>query len=144
MRDHGLDVEFEIEQANKKSEEEAEADEALYSMEPSVRTLMDWLQEHTHQILFIEKQENQDIDRAWLQLDEVGYNPNIRSLDGYIDGPAIILHGRGAIAADRGEAPLPDDRYVIPVGGIKVNAAFAGGITVHTDRAHITIKPQRR
>jgi len=125
-----LGVEFDI-----------DAERAESVTDGKVRTLMDWLQEQTNRGILIHKQEDGDTDRVRIRLDEVGYRPDDRSIDGYTEGPALVLHGRGVIATDRAEAPLPQDRYVIPLAGFAVTRAQGGGINVRTDRATYRISP---
>lgn len=110
-------------------------------VEGKVRALMDWLQEQTNGALLIRKREDRDLDRVRIRLDEVGYRSYDLSIDGYTDGPALVLHGSGTIATDKAEAPLPQDSYVIPLAGFEVARTRGGGIELRTDRATYSISP---
>lgn len=133
-----MGVEIDIE-AGHATTELNEADEVAWG---KVRTLMDWLQEQTNRVLLIRKREDRDLDRVRMQLDEVGYRPDDRSIDGYTEGPVLVLHGRGTIMTDTAaEAPLPRDSYMIPLAGFQVARADGGGIDVRTDRAVYSISP---
>jgi hypothetical protein len=108
-------------------------------MEPSVRTLLDWLQGQANNTIVIQKKEQRDLDKVRLQLDEVGYQADYKSIDGYTDGSALVLHGSGTIFTDTEEAPLPGDSYVIQVNGLNVTKASEDGVIIQTDRAHYSI-----
>lgn len=108
-------------------------------MDPAVRSLMDWLQGQTNRAIFIQKKEREDLDQVRLQLWEVGYQADYKSIDGYADGTALVLHGSGTIVTDSEEAPLPEDSYVIPIDGLSVSKASDGGVIMRTDRAHYSI-----
>jgi len=134
----GVEIDIEAGRATAKLNEAAEI------VEGKVRTLMDWLQEQTNGVLLIRKREDRDLDRVRMRLDEVGYRPDARSLDGYTEGPALVLHGGGTIKTDTAaEAPLPRDHYVIPLAGFEVVRANGGGIEVRTARAAYSISPDR-
>ncbi|MBW5445994.1 hypothetical protein GE107_07965 [Cohnella sp. CFH 77786] len=110
-------------------------------MDPTVRTLMDWLQGQTNRSIMIQKKEDRDLDRVRLTLAEVGYRPDDRSIDGYTEGNSLVLHGRGTVRTETGEAPLPQDRYVIPVDGLRISKASEDGVILQTDRAHYALSP---
>lgn len=118
-------------------------DAAAADMDGRIRTLMDWLQEHTYNVLHIHKREDGDLDRVRLRLDEVGYKPDGHSLDGYTEGPMLVLHGQGQVMTDKTEAPLPGGSYAIPLAGFKVTRAARGGIDVQTNRAVYSITPDQ-
>lgn len=118
-----------------------EPDAAVEIVEGKVRGLMDWLQERTNRVLLIRKREDGDLDRVRMRLDEVGYRPDNRSMDGYANGPMLVLHGSGTILTDTTEAPLPQGSYMIPLAGFQVARADGGGIDVRTDRAAYSISP---
>lgn len=135
-----MGAEIDIKAGHATTEPDTEGDVA----EGKVRTLMDWLQEQTNRVLLIRKREDRDLDRVRMRLEEVGYRPNGRSLDGYAEGPALVLHGSGSIMTDAAaDAPLPRDSYVIPLAGFEVFRADGGGIDVRTDRATYNISPDR-
>ena len=138
MRDCGLGVEIDTEARRAATEPDDPAEIA----EGKARALMDWLQEQTNRVLQIRKREDRDLDRVRIRLEEVGYRPVDRSIDSYRDGPALVLHGSGTILTDTAaEAPLPQDRYLIPLAGCEVVRADGGGIDVRTDRATYSISP---
>ncbi|WP_123042345.1 hypothetical protein [Cohnella candidum] len=111
------------------------------SMEPTVRTLMDWLQSQTNHSIMIQKKEDDDLDEVRLQLHEVGYRPDHRSIDGYTEGTALVLHGKGTIVTDLEEAPLPGDSYVIPIAGLTISKASEDGVILRNERAHYALSP---
>ncbi|TJY41849.1 hypothetical protein E5161_11645 [Cohnella pontilimi] len=108
-------------------------------MDTTVKTLMDWLQGQTNSSLFIQKKEDEDLDQVRLQLREVGYRPDYRSIDGYTDGTALVLHGNGSIRTGHVEEPLPQDSYVIPLSGLAISKAADNGVIMQTDRAHYSL-----
>jgi hypothetical protein len=103
--------------------------------------MMDWLQGQTNNAIVIQKKEDNDMDKVRLQLEEVGYQPDYKSIDGYTDGTALVLHGSGVIVTDAEEVPLPDNSYVIPMAGLTVSKASEDGVIIQTDRAHYSISP---
>ena len=131
----GVKIEMEADRSD------PEPDAAVEIVEGKVRGLMDWLQERTNRVLLIRKREDGDLDRVRMRLDEVGYRPDNRSIDGYADGPVLVLHGNGTILTDTTEAPLPQDSYMIPLAEFQVARADGGGIDVRTDRAVYSISP---
>jgi hypothetical protein len=108
-------------------------------MDTTVKTLMNWLEGQTNNSLFIQKKEDGDLDQVRLQLSEVGYRSDYRSIDGYTDGTALVLHGNGSIITDSAESPLPQDSYVIPISGLSVSKASEDGVIIQTDRAHYSV-----
>lgn len=115
--------------------------ESYCEIDPAVRQLMDWLQNFTNRMLLIRKLEDGDRDLVWIQLDEVGYQPDRRSIDGYTDGPVIVLHGIGAVMSGTGEKPLPGDRYEISVAGAQVPQVEADNVLIQSDRARYEVLP---
>lgn len=133
-------MDIHIEARRSSTDPEAEAESGI--VEGKVRSLMDWLQEQTNRVLLIRKREDRDLDSVRMRLDEVGYRPGDRSIDGYADGPALVLHGSGTVMTDTAEeAPLPQDRYLIPLAGFEVARADGEGIELRTDRASYRISP---
>jgi hypothetical protein len=108
-------------------------------MDATVKTLMDWLEGQTNNFLYIQKKEDDDLDEVRLQLTEVGYRSDYKSLDGYTDGTALVLHGNGSIETGTAEAPLPQNSYVIPIAGLSVSKASEDGVILQTDRAHYSL-----
>jgi hypothetical protein len=108
-------------------------------MDATVKTLMDWLEGQTNNELYIRKTEDDDRDEVRLQLKEVGYRSDYKSIDGYTDGTALLLHGNGSIVTDTAEAPLPQDSYVIPISGLSVSKVSDDGVILKTERAHYSL-----
>jgi hypothetical protein len=111
------------------------------SIEPVILQLKDWFQNHTHRMLLIRKQEDGDRDVVRIQLDEVGYRPNQRSIDGYVDGPKLVLHGTGAVVTGAVERPLPGERYEISLGGVELRQMDAEYVKMQSDRAQYEVTP---
>lgn len=110
-------------------------------MAPNVRAVKAWLQDQTNRYIAIRKMEDGDTDQIRMEISEVGYMPESPSIDGYTDGAALVLHGRGAIRSGNAEVPLPDNRYFIPVTGLTVTKSSDAGMIFQTERAHYALSP---
>lgn len=115
--------------------------EDAFEIDQIIRQLMDWLQNYTNRMLLIRKQEDGNRDLVRILLEEVGYRPSWRSIDGYTDGPALVLHGVGALVSGAGEMPLPSDLYSIALSGVQISRIESGGVLLQSDRARYEVSP---
>lgn len=111
-------------------------------MNSNVQNVMQWLEGNTNKSILIQKQEDGDADEVRLRLSKVGYRDHAETIDGYVGGTAVVLHGEGSIVSDSGEVPLPADYYVIPVDGLSIANSGEGSFSLKTDRAEYSISVQ--
>src|SRR5690554_3076734 len=99
-------------------------------------------------ILLIKKREKQvggnksmDYDYVQLHLEKVSLrNSDYTDADDYVAEQELVLHGSGHVHSSKGNFPLPQNAYEIPLVGdfnVKENPA---GIDLSTERAVYTIR----
>lgn len=110
-------------------------------MDRQLNELTQWLENHKNQNIFIQKNEQGDVDQTELMLERVGFrNAGERPIDDYVDGSAVMLHGHGSVINGNDRFPLPQDMYVIPVHGLEnVSASGDAALVFQTERAHYTL-----
>ncbi|WP_088101977.1 hypothetical protein [Halalkalibacter urbisdiaboli] len=110
-------------------------------MDQMINELANWLENGKGHTVMIQKREIQqgdviDLDSVQLQLEDV----SVRKIeapdpDGYLAKSEIILHGNGEIKTDRGQMPLPQNTYEIPLFGRFESAVTDNGLQVKTEKS---------
>lgn len=108
-------------------------------MEEHVQLLADWLNGHAGATVVIEKQELEDKDKVFFQLESVEYRDSDGSIDDYVDN-ALILHGTGSTLNADGElVNLPVKSYEIAVSGLSYETADENKVQARTERGQYTL-----
>ncbi|ARK29319.1 hypothetical protein [Halalkalibacter krulwichiae] len=107
-----------------------------------IEQLTQWLETHKGSTLQIRKEELatglqhiSDIDQVTLNLDHISLVTNEGSIDDYIPGNELILHGEGTIQSTEGTANLPQNAYEIPLTGNVTTSKGTSGLKVETEKA---------
>lgn len=109
-------------------------------MELSAQEICNWFEANIEKTMLIQKEEQTDLDRIELDVQEVGILDQSESEDPYIPNHAIVLRGVGTIQNQEGEKQrLPNDYYEIPLEGSIQGSEKTNGIEIHTERAHYRI-----
>ncbi|WP_373232694.1 hypothetical protein [Cohnella sp.] len=108
-------------------------------MNPSVQSLKEWLEGHKNHTILIQKHEQNDSDQIHIQLHDVDYRSQTNSIDGYLNGSFLFLHGQGSITNGGQEVQLPRDSYVIPVDGLSVTETEHNRVVLKTERAEYSL-----
>lgn len=119
-------------------------------VENEIHQVADWLDAQKGRSLFIRKEElpigNQgikDIDEVQLQLDNISMRQIERQdPDNYLANYELLLHGQGIIQSDRGEMPIPQNVYEIPLFGSFVTRNAQNELYIETEKAIYTIHLQ--
>ncbi|WEG13735.1 hypothetical protein PU629_05050 [Pullulanibacillus sp. KACC 23026] len=93
------------------------------------------------QTLLIVKEELNNIDQAYLQLEDVQIQEISRDTDDYLANRSIQLIGGGETVETSGEAPLPYARYDIPLTEIGEVKQEGNQLKLTNDRATYTVHP---
>jgi hypothetical protein len=110
-------------------------------MSLSAREICNWFEVNLKETFYIEKKEQQDLDRIEFSLEKVGLVDFSNSQDDYIANHAIILRGVGTIQNEAGErVRLPDDVYEISLEGTIEGSEKTNGLEFRTERAHYSIE----
>jgi hypothetical protein len=105
-------------------------------MKNAMKSVSDWLGDHTDQMLFIQKKEQDDLDEVKLRLARIDYRgENADSLDGYTADSALLLYGSGTIINNGAELPLPSDLFEIPLAGLSNVRDADDRLVLETERA---------
>jgi hypothetical protein len=109
-------------------------------MELSAQEICGWFEANMEKTVLIQKEEQTDLDRIELDVQEVGILDQSESEDAYIPNQAVVLRGVGTIQNQNGEKQrLPGDYYEIPLEGSIQGAKKTNGLEIHTQRAHYLI-----
>lgn len=116
-------------------------------VENEIHQVADWLDAQKGRSLFIRKEElpigNQgikDIDEVQLLLDNISMRQIEREdPDNYLANHELLLHGQGIIQSDRGEMPIPQNVYEIPLFGSFVTRNAQNELYIETEKAIYTI-----
>lgn len=110
-------------------------------LELTVQELCNWFEDHKHKSILIEKQEQDDLDKVELEVQEVGLLDQAVTDDDYIPSYAVVLRGMGTIQNRDGEmVRLPQDYYEIPLDGHYEGTVESGKLELQTERAHYSIQ----
>lgn len=91
-----------------------------------------------HEIRIV-KEEDGDKDYTILQLDRVEYDQRPKTMDDYVSARFLRLCGSGTVVLENSHAPLPDDRYEIPLDHV-IDGNFDGTqLYLTTDRGSYTL-----
>jgi hypothetical protein len=111
-----------------------------WGMELSAQKICNWFETNMEKTVLIQKEEQTDLDRIELDVQEVGILDQSKSQDAYIPNQAVVLRGVGTIQNQNGEKQrLPGDYYEIPLEGSIQGAKKTNGLEIHTQRAHYLI-----
>ncbi|MDB5084902.1 MAG: hypothetical protein JWN30_1788 [Bacilli bacterium] len=112
-------------------------------MDNPLNQVTDWVNSQGSRFFLIRKEEDGDLDEAYLHLDHVALgNLGRNDPDDYVATHAILLHGDGQLKTAFEQVRLPQGVYEIPLAG-HWQAEFAGrGLRIQTDRAVYTIEAQ--
>jgi hypothetical protein len=110
-------------------------------MEMSAQEICSWFEANIEKSIWIEKEEQTDLDRIELEVQEVGFLEHAEGEDPYIPNQAIVLHGVGTIQNQEGEKQrLPKDYFEIPLDRSVKGVESNNGLEIQTERAHYSIK----
>jgi hypothetical protein len=110
-------------------------------MEMSTQEICSWFEANIEKSIWIEKEEQTDLDRIELAVQEVGFLDHSETEDPYLPSQAIVLRGVGTIQNQEGEKQrLPQDYYEIPLDGSVKGVENNNGLEIQTERAHYSIK----
>jgi hypothetical protein len=109
-------------------------------MELSAQEICNWFEANMEKTVLIQKEEQTDLDRIELDIQEVGILDQSKSEDAYIPNQAVVLRGVGTIQNEDGQKQrLPSDYYEIPLEGSIQGVEKANSLEIFTERAHYLI-----
>lgn len=108
-------------------------------MEQQTQQVLEWLKGQEGQTLVIEKNELDDRDVVYFELNGVDVREEGGSIDDYLE-PALILQGYGSTEnADGDLVQLPGETYEIVTAGLSVSRSQDSGVELQTDRARYSL-----
>lgn len=114
-------------------------------MNEEIQGLTDWFESQKGNTIVIKKEEysighnHTHINEAELLFEKVAIKQIEREdPDGYLANHEIILHGEGKIRTDKGEIPIPQSVYEIPIYNDLTVQTISDGITAKTEKAKYT------
>lgn len=103
---------------------------------------LNWLHDQKQTQLLIQKEEDGDIDKLELTLNDVTIGHLRREdPDNFVENVAILLHGEGFIALGDKYERLPQDVFEIPISDYLNVEKASKELRIKTGRAKYLIKP---
>lgn len=125
--------------ADRKFEERSE----YFMEELTVEEVCSWFEANMEKSIIIKKEEQKDIDRIEIELQDVGLMSFSDTVDEYLSKQAILLRGNGSIEThDGNKQNLPEDSYEIPYRESFHGVRNEKGIEIQTESANYFITIQ--
>jgi hypothetical protein len=105
------------------------------------QTIQEVLEAWRGKTILVIKEELNNVDQAYLNLEEVRIKDVARDTDDYIDNRLLELIGGGETVENAGEAPLPYAQYDIPFSQIEAVQTDNGQLKFKNERASYTVYP---
>lgn len=106
----------------------------------NVQEVKDALDQWIGHNIVLTKQEDGDIDTTMIALEKSSFVKRGKTIDGYVSPVALQLRGKGTVpSSQEGTAPLPDDRYDIPLTDDFRIHRDDDTLCIETERAKYTV-----
>jgi hypothetical protein len=109
--------------------------------EMSEQTIQEVLEAWRGKTILVIKEELDNVDQAYLNLEEIRVKNIERDTDDYMANRFLELIGGGETVEETGEAALPYDQYDIPVSQLSAVHTENGQLKFKNDRASYTVYP---
>lgn len=93
------------------------------------------------QTILVIKEELDNIDQAYMHLEDVRIKEIERDTDDYLANRFLELIGGGETVEQTSEEPLPYSGYDIPLDGVEAVKAEGNQLTFRNHRASYTVQP---
>ncbi|MBN8209201.1 hypothetical protein JI666_10635 [Bacillus sp. NTK071] len=102
-------------------------------------TLTEWVGGH----LIIEKNEQDDVDKTIMKLEDFAFQHRGETVDDYTASTLLQLKGEGKVISDQATVPLPHSLFEVPLENINEVNHQNNELMIGTSRAsyHISYNP---
>jgi hypothetical protein len=103
----------------------------------ALERMIHWLDSNKNQSIAIRKVEDGDIDHVNIRLSDTEIK-DFHTVDDYITGKKLLLHGEGKIQTEGNEQDIPGHVYEIALSSVVESKQTEAGFELTTDRGSYT------